>query len=383
MSGANVNPQGFERDRPPHLASTPFLDLDLNRFERNIADMQRRADEAGVRLRPHIKTHKSLHLARRQIAVGAVGVTASKPSEALIFVEGGIPSVTLAYPIICSSRIDALLEAAREREVEVRFLIDHHLGLAALAEAGQRHGQPLPVFVKVDVGLGRAGVAPKSSRGVELAVAITDCPGVRFAGLLSHAGHAYGVGNHDEIGKIARAEAADLLSLKAHIEAAGVEVPCLSVGSTPTCLGAPIPAGIDEIRPGNYAVLDRTALRLGLCASDDLALSVVATVVSRNSRYAIIDAGSKALSSDAGPHGTISTGFGVVVSVDKPPDRIWEVEKLSEEHGFVSCDSDDLAIGSRVRIFPNHACATIACFDAFGSDAAGPGNAVDARGRFT
>ena len=121
---------------------------------------------------------------------------------------------------------------------------------------------------------------------------------------------------------------------------------------------------------------------LGLCVSDDLALSVVATVVSRNSRYAIIDAGTKALSSDRGPHGTISTGFGLAVSADKP-DRVWEVEKLSEEHGFVSCSLDELAVGSRVRIFPNHACATIACFDAYGPDPGEPNNAVNARGRFT
>ncbi len=273
-------------------------------------------------------------------------------------------------------------DLARARDVDVRFLIDHHIELAALAEAGQRHGWPLPVFIKVDVGLGRAGVASESSQGVELAIAINNCAGVQFAGLLSHAGHAYGASNRDEIGRIARAEAADLLSLKARIEGAGVEVPCVSVGSTPTCLGAPIPAGIDEIRPGNYAVLDRTALQLGLCVSDDLALSVVATVVSRNSRYAIIDAGTKALSSDRGPHGTISTGFGLAVSADKP-DRVWEVEKLSEEHGFVSCSLDELAVGSRVRIFPNHACATIACFDAYGPDPGEPGNAVNARGRFT
>jgi D-serine deaminase-like pyridoxal phosphate-dependent protein len=382
MSDLDLTPQGFERGRPPDWALTPFLDLDPIRFERNIAAMQRRADAAGVLLRPHIKTHKSLRLARKQIAVGAVGVTASKPSEALIFVEGGISSVTLAYPVICSARIDALLEAARARDADIRFLVDHHLGLAALADAGLRHGRQLPVFIKVDVGLGRAGVAPDSPQGVELAVAINQCPGVRLAGLLSHAGHAYGAGDRKEIDRIARAEAVDLLSLKARIEAAGIKVPCLSVGSTPTCLGTPIPAGIDEIRPGNYAVLDRTALRLGLCASDDLALSVVATVVSRNSRYAIIDAGSKALSSDGGPHGTVSKGFGLAVSADIAPGRFWEVEKLSEEHGFVLCGAEDLAVGSRIRIFPNHACATIACFDAYGPKPGEPSSLVDARGRF-
>lgn len=115
----------------------------------------------------------------------------------------------------------------------------------------------------------------------------------------------------------------------------GVEVPAISVGSTPTCLGAPIPSGITEIRPGNYAFLDRTALRLGIASGDNIALSIIATVVAHNDHHFIIDAGSKSLSSDLGAHGSGGGGFGLAVSVWGDTSEMWEIERLSEEHGFV------------------------------------------------
>jgi D-serine deaminase-like pyridoxal phosphate-dependent protein len=382
MSDANVDPRKLGRPPPPPERQTPFLELDADRLERNLLAMQRRADGARVCLRPHIKTHKSLRIARRQIALGASGVTASKPSEAQVFVEGGIASVTLAYPVVRSAAIDYLLEVGRARGADLNFIAADWAGVAALAEAGLRHGLRLSVFLKVDVGLGRVGVKPDAEDAVHLAAALSDGRDLSMAGLLAHAGHAYGASDISAIREIATKEAADLTRLKARLEAAGIAVPCVSVGSTPTCLGAPIPPGVDEIRPGNYAFLDRTAMRLGLCEPDDLTLSVVATVVARNSRYAIIDAGSKALSSDQGPHGTSLSGFGAVVIAERAPEAAWQIEKMSEEHGFVPCALGELPVGSRLRIFPNHSCATVACFDSYGPEDADPSSRIDARGCF-
>jgi D-serine deaminase-like pyridoxal phosphate-dependent protein len=382
MSDANVDPRGFGRRPPPPERQTPFLELDVDRLECNLLAMQQRADAARVYLRPHIKTHKSLRLARRQIALGASGVTASKPSEAKVFVEGGIASVTLAYPVVRSTAIDDLLEASRAHGVDLNFIAADWTGIAALAEAGGRHGLRLSVFLKVDVGLGRVGVKPDAEEAVHLAAALSNGRNLRMAGLLAHAGHAYGASDISAIREIAAREAADLTRLKARLEATGTAVPCVSVGSTPTCLGAQIPPGVDEIRPGNYAFLDRTAMRLGLCGPDDLALSMVATVVARNGRYAIIDAGSKALSSDQGPHGTSLSGFGTVVMAERAPEATWQIEKMSEEHGFVPCALGQLPVGSRLRVFPNHSCATVACFDVYGPEGADNSSRIDARGCF-
>ncbi|CAM5761421.1 alanine racemase [Labrys miyagiensis] len=369
--------------RLPFRSPTPFLELDLGRVQRNLLAMQKSCDTAGVQLRPHVKTHKSLDLARRQIAAGAVGIAASKPSEAQVFVEGGIKSVTVAYPIVRATTIDSLLEAGRGQGADLRFIVGDRVGLSALEDAGSRHRCRLQVFLKVDVGLGRVGVLPHSDEAFELGRAISTSKHVGMAGLLSHAGHAYGAFGLDAIGEIAAREARDLLALKARLEAARTAVPCISVGSTPTCLGAPIPHGIDEVRPGNYVFLDRAALHLGLCSVDDIGMAVVATVVARNQRYAIIDAGSKALSSDRGPHGTDITGFGLVTAEHPVQNGNWTVEKMSEEHAFIPCVAGDLPVGSRVRVLPNHSCATAACFDAYIAAHDGTSIRIDARGRFT
>ena len=183
--------------------------------------------------------------------------------------------------------------------------------------------------------------------------------------------------------RIARQEAADLNALKQRLSTRGIHVPRISVGATPTCRVRSLPQDVDEIRPGNYIFLDATALRLGICSPDDLAMSVIASVVFRNGRYAIIDAGTKAMSSDLGPHGTGGSGFGIVTRADNDDGSVWSIEKMSEEHGFVSCDRADLPVGTRLRIFPNHSCAVAALFDQYG-----PANgacdtqktAIDARG---
>ena len=353
---------GLERPAPADLP-TPFVEIDEARLDRNMKDMQARASAAGVRLFPHIKTHKSVALAEKQLAFGAAGVTASKPSEALVFVERGVPSLVLAYPIVQADALDRLLSAVKTRSTKLRLIAASLPGVDALSEAAVSHGMTLGVFLKVDVGLGRVGVKPDDAEALDVARRIAGAPGLSFAGLLSHAGHSYGAKGAEALDAIARREAEMLLTLADTLRGEGIAVPCISVGATPTCLGAPLPEGVMEIRPGNYALLDATALRLGICTPDQLALSVVARVVATNGDRFIVDAGSKTLTSDLGAHGTGGSGFGIVTAADEPCDRTWMVERLSEEHGFVRGDGVMPAIGSRVRIFPNHACPVMAQFD--------------------
>lgn len=354
---------GLQRSRSADLP-TPFVEIDEERLERNMQGMQARANAAGVKLFPHIKTHKSYVLAQKQLDFGASGITASKPAEALIFVERGVPSVVLAYPVVQATSLDRLLPAVKARGTQLRVITANEEGVDALAQAAKRHGVSLGVFVKIDVGLGRIGVKPEDPLAIKLVHAILDADHLYFAGLLSHAGHSYGAATVEARTRIANDEAAMLQAVAAKLNAEGISVPCLSVGSTPSCLGAPLPSGLNEIRPGNYVFLDGTALRLEICKPDDLALSIVVRVISSNDERFIFDAGTKSLTSDLGAHGTGGAGYGLVVEADAESGNLWTVEKLSEEHGFVRHDGNAPRVGSRVRIFPNHACAVVAQFDA-------------------
>ncbi|MBA8907412.1 alanine racemase [Aminobacter ciceronei] len=344
---------------------TPYVEVDETRLARNMQAMQARADAAGLVMFPHVKTHKSIDLAKRQLALGARGITASKPSEALVFVQAGIPSIIVAYPIVNASSLDRLLPAVKAHGTQLRTIAASEMGVDALSTAAVRHGVDIGVFLKVDVGLGRVGLKPNDPAAIAVCQKIAAAPGLHFAGLLSHAGHSYAATDSENLAAVARTEAAAITGLAAMLKGLSIDVPCLSVGATPTCLGAPLQA-VDCIRPGNYVFLDGTALRLGICSADDLALSVVARVVAANDTHFIIDAGSKTMSSDRGAHGMGGNGFGIVIGADAGSGAgVWTLERMSEEHGFVPAGGRTLPLGSRVRVFPNHSCATIANFDSF------------------
>ncbi|MGB9095522.1 alanine racemase [Erwinia sp.] len=362
---------------------TPYIDIDAQRLERNLQRMQQLAAAGGVQLRPHVKTHKSVAIAQRQIELGAVGITVSKPSEGVVFIKGGVRDVLLAYPVVRAETVSELFSVAASTGSKLGVIVAGVAGVAAIAKAAAAvTSLELSVWIKVDVGLGRVGINPESDDALLLASALK-AEGLHFAGLLSHAGHAYGAQNPEQMADIVQAEAHCLQGLRQRLQDAGFVGVALSVGATPSILGASLPAGYHEIRPGNYALLDLTGLRLQLCSLDDVAISVVARVVSVNDRYAIIDAGSKALSSDKGPHGTSAADFGL--AVNELTDRHYRVEKLSEEHGFIPHGGNKPAIGSLMRIFPNHSCAVMAQFTHFvmrKPDGTADIITIDARGQF-
>lgn len=339
---------------------TPYLEIDTARLLRNLQQMQHKADAAGVTLRPHIKTHKSVWIAEQQRRLGAQGITVSKPSEGVAFILGGERDLLLAYPVVHADTLTELLRVARQHQARITCIADCAQGVSAIAQAFQR--QPaceLAVAIKVDVGLHRVGIDPHSDAAVTLAQQITEA-GLSFAGLVSHAGHAYGAGHAEAIAKVAVQEMALMREVQQRLVAAGFAACAISVGSTPTALAAPVADGSDEIRPGNYALLDLTAWRLGLCTPDSLALSVVTRVVAVNPYYAIVDAGSKMLSSDKGPHGTNASGFGIAIDEQG---YHYDVLKLSEEHGFLQISDRSPEVGALLRIFPNHSCAVVAQSD--------------------
>ncbi|WP_205960950.1 alanine racemase [Pantoea rodasii] len=361
---------------------TPYLEIDAARLQRNLQHMQQKADTAGVTLRPHIKTHKSVWIAQQQRQLGARGITVSKPSEGVAFVLGGERDLLLAYPVVHADTLTELLTVAQQYQARITCIADCDLGVAAIAQAHQQHsGCALSIAIKVDVGLHRVGIDPHSDAAVALAQQIKQA-GLPFAGLVSHAGHAYGAGNAAAIADVAQQEIILMREVQQRLLAAGF-TPCpISVGSTPTALAAPVAEGSEEIRPGNYALLDLTAWRLGLCTPDALALSVVTRVVAVNPHFAIIDAGSKMLSSDKGPHGTNASGFGI--AVDEQGNH-YDVLKLSEEHGFLQYGEHTPALGALLRIFPNHSCAVVAQSDHFvlrHQDGTAENMDVQGRGKF-
>ncbi|HEX9700714.1 MAG TPA: alanine racemase [Acidobacteriota bacterium] len=337
---------------------TPALLLDLDILERNLERMAARAAALGVRLRPHLKTHKCVEVATLQRDRGAAGVTVSTLYEAAVFADHGFDDITWAFPVILS-RLDEAIELAAR--IRLGLVIDSQAAVDALAS---RHGvgEPLRVWLKVDCGYHRAGVAPDSGELAALPQAIERADNLDFAGILSHSGHAYHAVGRPQMQAIAEQERAVMVDAAQRIRDAGVPVPEVSVGSTPAMSVVASLAGVTEARPGNYAFYDYTQCLLGSCEPGDCAVSVLTSVVSRMPRHSVVDAGALALSKDPGPEGS-AAGMGPVYAEDGltlDPDL--HLGPLSQEHGIVS---RPLPVGTRLRIQPNHSCLTVACFDEY------------------
>lgn len=339
---------------------TPAVIVDHERLLRNIAWARDVAAARGVRLRPHVKTHKCLQIAELQLEHGAVGITASKVDEALVFIEAGIASVTVAYPLLDERKVRRLLSAAKEHGTDLRVVVDSRASLRLLARMAAEQSCTVGIFIEIDVGLHRCGLDEHDPEVVELARLIVASEWLRFVGLLSHAGHAYAAGNAAQAAEIAAEECRILQRVRGGLERTGVQVDEVSVGATPTVLASDSYEGITEIRPGNYVFMDRTPLLLGLISLEQVALTVLATVISRNAQYLITDAGSKVLTSDLGAHGTAGAGgYGLAFRAEEEITATTtplHVVKLSEEHGFLERGAADIPLGAKLRIVPNHSC---------------------------
>jgi D-serine deaminase-like pyridoxal phosphate-dependent protein len=326
--------------------ATPAVLVDLDVLEHNVARMAAHSREAGVRLRPHAKTHKCPEIARLQRAAGAWGLSVAKVGEAEVFAEAGFDDLFVAYPVVGQDKGRRLLVLADR--VRLAVGVDSDEGARTLSTPFHSARRSLDVLLKVDVGYGRVGVLPEHA--VEVARRIADIPGLRLRGVFTHAGHGYLAEGRTAIEEVATQEGERLAATAADLRAAGLPVEEVSVGSTPTAALAMRVPGVTECRPGNYVFHDASQVALGTCGIEDCALTVVATVVSVPAPgRAVVDAGSKTLSSD--PLRPRLGGYGQLVG------RASRIEKLSEEHGVVDvADGESFRVGERVRILPNHAC---------------------------
>jgi D-serine deaminase-like pyridoxal phosphate-dependent protein len=315
------------------VIETPAAVVDLDRLERNLARWQSYCDDAGLRSRPHVKTHKCVEIARMQVELGARGITCQKLGEAEVMVDAGFDDVLIPYNLLGDAklrRLTALLERA-----QVSVTVDDAALLPGLARAARDAGRELRVLVECDTGLGRAGVQTPEA-AVALAREI-DEP-LRFGGLLTYPVL--------ERTLAFLAEAAEAL-----------EPETVSVGGTPTMWSAAELTDVaNEYRAGNYAFYDRNSVAAGAATLDDVALTVHATVVSRPAPdRALLDAGSKSLSSDRGP----DDAMGLILEAPSST-----IEQLNEEHAYVRlAEGDSLELGQHVRVVPNHACVVSNLFD--------------------
>lgn len=343
---------------------TPSLLLDLARVRRNAERISEIAKTNNVRLRPHIKTHKCVEVGRIQTEGHEGAVTVSTLEEARAFAKGGFHDITYALPIE-RGKFAAAIEILRSG-VKLNLLTDDLATAAALDEASGKAGVRFDVFVKIDCGYHRAGVEPHTKEAIEIPRLLSDAKNLNFAGILTHAGHSYNARTKEEIVEIARQERDIMVEHGERLRNSGIEVPTVSIGSTPSITHVDHLEGIDEIRPGNYIFFDAFQATLGSCEFGDTALTVLTAIVHKDAvrRKMIVDAGAIALSKDRGPvELDPGCGYGRVYDLEGR-DTGMRVNGLSQEHGKVDAGGSEvfnrLKVGDRLQVLANHSCLTAA-----------------------
>ena len=315
-----------------------------------------------VRLRPHIKTHKCVEVARIQTEGHDGAITVSTLAEARAFAKHGFNDITYAVPIEQGKFADAI--EILNSGVKLNLLTDDAETSRKLDVAAGKAGVTFDVFVKIDCGTHRVGVEPDSESAIEIPRVLKDAGNLNFAGILTHAGHSYDAKSNEGIVEVARHERDSMVDLATRIGRQGIAVPTVSIGSTPSMSTIDHLDGVDEIRPGNYIFFDNFQATLGSCSFEDTALTVLTAVVHKSAHRLVVDAGAIALSKDRGPVGIDpSCGYGRVLDIEGRETGM-RVTGLSQEHGEIDVAGNatfaGLKVGDRLRILANHSCLTAA-----------------------
>ena len=348
---------------------TPALILDRRKLEANAERMRSRVRDLGVMLRPHVKTSKSIEVLKVLAGGTDVPITVSTLAEARYFFGQGVRDILYAVGI-APVKLPQVAELLRSG-CRLRVILDSIEAADAVQGFGSSEGMTIEALIEVDTDGHRAGVAPEDGLLIEIAGRLADGPGARLAGVMTHAGGSYSARTLGEFEAIAERERAGAVRAAEQLRAAGFPVETVSVGSTPTVHYAPSLEGVTEARVGVYAFGDLVQAGLGTCAIEDIAISVLASVIGHNRQHGrvLVDAGFLALSRDRGTSDfPVDWGYGAVcdATTGKPIDGL-RVESTNQEHGIITgdIDWDRFPIGGRVRILPNHACATAAAYDRY------------------
>ncbi len=352
---------------------TPALLLDRAKLRRNIRRMSERIAGLGGVLRPHAKTCKSIDVVHEIVAGGNTrGITVSTLAEAEYFFDRGIADITYAVGIAPNKF--ASVAALIERGCEISIILDSVAMAGRLAEYAKGIAVSFKVLIELDTDGHRSGVAPDADELIAIGQCLHDAERIELAGVLTHAGESYNARTRDELLAIARQERDGAVHAAERLRARGLPCRVVSIGSTPTALAVDDLSGITEVRPGVYAFFDLVMAGIGVCSVDEIAVSVLASVIGHQAdkAWAITDAGWMAMSRDRGTSGqAIDYGYGLVADPGGRPIADLVVSGANQEHGIVSSRTGSalahecLAIGDLVRVLPNHACATSAQFSRY------------------
>jgi D-serine deaminase-like pyridoxal phosphate-dependent protein len=350
---------------------TPALILEETRMLRNVARLRGRLGPLGVALRPHLKTVKSVEAARLLLTSGSGPATVSTLKEAEVFSAAGVRDILYAVGI-APQKLSRVL-ALRATGCDLSVVLDSPEQAIAVAEASRQAGDAVPVLIEIDCDGHRSGLRPDDPALVSIGH-LLERGGAELRGVVTHAGESYGAVGADALAAFAEQERLAAVTAATALRAAGLPCPVVSVGSTPTAHFARDLAGVTEVRAGVFALFDLVMAGIGVCSLDDIALSVLTTVIGhqRERGWIIIDAGWMALSRDRGTaRQAVDQGYGVVCDANGQVLDDLIVTGANQEHGVVAVRPGgtaalpELPLGTLLRILPNHACATAAQFDGY------------------
>jgi D-serine deaminase-like pyridoxal phosphate-dependent protein len=361
-------------DQPSSLAQlqTPCLLLDEMRMERNIVRLKNRLSQLGVRLRPHLKTPKCIEVARRVMDTPSGPATVSTLKEAEEFAGHGVRDLLYAVGI-APNKLDRVA-ALRAKGINLSVIVDSVEAAQVVTAKARATGDAIPVLIEIDSDGHRSGIEPKQAELLTEIGRLLHQGGASLMGVMTHAGGSYGCSGSAALEAAAERERASAVACAAILREAGLPCPVVSVGSTPTAHFARNLTGVTEVRAGVFVFFDLFMAGLGVCGLEDIALSVLATVIGhrRDKGWIIIDAGWMAMSRDRSTaKQPVDQSYGLVCDLDGRPYPDMVLIDTNQEHGIMAIRSGstrelpDLTIGDLVRIMPNHACATAAQYDRY------------------
>ena len=345
---------------------TPALLLDEARMERNIERMREQVRKLDVTFRPHVKTHKCIEVARRMMETPEGPITVSTLKEAEYFAQQGVKDILYAV-CISPNKLDHVA-ALQDRGVRMQIILDSVEAARFVTEYAKSQDRHFEVLIEVDSDGHRSGVAPDSPDLIDIARTL-ERAGLPIKGVMTHAGSSYECKSTEEIQAMAEQERAAIVKAAERIRAAGMACPVVSLGSTPTALFASNLDGVTELRAGVFVFFDLFMAGLSVCRMDEIALSVLATVIGhqKDKGWTILDAGWMAMSRDRGTaKQRVDQGYGVVCDIDGKPLQDFILVDANQEHGVMARrpgtagESLHLPVGTQLRILPNHACSTAA-----------------------
>jgi D-serine deaminase-like pyridoxal phosphate-dependent protein len=350
--------------------STPAALIDVERMQRNIDRMQKQMNSLGVAFRPHVKTTKCFEVTAQQITAGAAGITVSTLKEAEQFFAHGITDILYAVGMVAPKlrQVVALLD----KGCDLKIIADSTSSAHAIAEFGRVSGHCFKVMIEIDTDNHRSGVKPESVELIEIGK-ILSVGGLTLQGVMTHAGSSYELNTPSALQAMAEQERSLCVLAANRLREAGLPCPIVSVGSTPTALSAKSLSGVTEVRAGVYVMFDLVMCNVGVCTTDDVALSVLTTVIGhqQDKGWAIVDAGWMAMSRDKGTaKQRCDFGYGQVCDVNGQVIAGYVLSGANQEHGILSLAGDQVdksivqrfPVGTQLRVLPNHACATGAQF---------------------